>query len=288
MTSRIAIALMRLLARLPLPVLRLIGTGLGHVLFVLAVKRRRVVEVNLGLCYPDRSQAERRAMAVDTFIHFAQAWLDRGWLWHASPRKLQKRLQVEGDLSLIDSGAPIVIFAPHFVGLDAGWTALTLKLRRPMTTIYSEQADPVVDAWIHAGRRRFGSPRLFGRADGLKAVVRAIRQGEPLYLLPDMNITRQESVFVPFYGVATATLTSLARFARMGAAQVVPVTTRMTASGYTVQVLAAWTDFPGDDLQADAALMNRRLETWIDAMPTQYYWVHKRFKVRPPGQAPVY
>lgn len=288
MTSRIAIALMRLLAGLPLPLLRMIGAGLGRLLFLLAVKRRRVVDVNLGLCYPGRSRAERRRMALDTFIHFAQAWLDRGWLWHASPKLLRARLQIDGDVAQLDRGVPTVIFAPHFVGLDAGWTALTLTLGRPMTTIYSEQADPVVDAWILAGRQRFGKPRLFGRADGLKAVVRAIRQGEPLYLLPDMNITRQESVFVPFYGVATATLTSLARFARMGEAQVVPVTTRMTATGYTVQVLAAWTGFPSADLEADAALMNRRLETWIDAMPTQYYWVHKRFKVRPPGQASVY
>jgi KDO2-lipid IV(A) lauroyltransferase len=288
MTSRIAIALMRLLAGLPLPLLRMIGAALGRLLFVLAGKRRRVVDVNLGLCFPDRSRAERRRMALDTFIHFAQAWLDRGWLWHASPKLLRTRLHIDGDVAQLDRGVPTVIFAPHFVGLDAGWTALTLALGRPMTTIYSEQADPVVDAWILAGRQRFGKPRLFGRADGLKAVVRAIRQGEPLYLLPDMNITRQESVFVPFYGVATATLTSLARFARMGEAQVVPVTTRMTATGYTVQVLAAWTGFPSADLEADAALMNRRLETWIDAMPTQYYWVHKRFKVRPPGQASVY
>jgi KDO2-lipid IV(A) lauroyltransferase len=76
-----------------------------------------------------------------------------------------------------------------------------------------------------AGRKRFGTPRLFGRDDGLKPVVQALRAGQPLYLLPDMNITRQESVFVPFYGVSTATLTSLSRFARLGRAKVVPVMT---------------------------------------------------------------
>lgn len=288
MSSRLAIVLMRLLGLLPLPLLRGIGALLGRLLYALAAKRRHVVDVNLRLCFPDRSEGERRAMALDTFICFAQAWLDRGWLWHAPARVLNRRLQLAGDLGPLEGRAPVVIFAPHFVGLDAGWTALTLALDRPMTTIYSEQADPVIDAWILAGRQRFGAPRLFGRADGLKTVVRAIRQGEPLYLLPDMNITRQESVFVPFFGVPTATLTSLARFARMGGAQVVPVTTRMTESGYTVQVLPAWTDYPGEDLEADAGTMNRRLQGWIEAMPTQYYWVHKRFKVRPPGQPPVY
>jgi Kdo2-lipid IVA lauroyltransferase/acyltransferase len=103
-----------------------------------------------------------------------------------------------------------------------------------------------------------------------------------------MNITRQESVFVPFYGVSTATLTSLSRFARLGRAKVVPVVTALTATGYEVQVLPAWTDFPTEDLPADAATMNRLLQTYIDQMPDQYYWVHKRFKVRPPGEPSVY
>jgi KDO2-lipid IV(A) lauroyltransferase len=103
-----------------------------------------------------------------------------------------------------------------------------------------------------------------------------------------MNITRQESVFVPFYGVPTATLTSLSRFASLGRAKVVPVITRMTDAGYEVQVLEAWAGFPSGDLTADAATMNRTLQTCIDTKPTQYYWVHKRFKVRPSGARPVY
>jgi hypothetical protein len=118
-------------------------------------------------------------------------------------------------------------------------------------------------------------------------VVQALRAGQPLYLLPDMNITRQESVFVPFYGVSTATLTSLSRFASLGRAKVVPVITRMTEAGYEVQVLEAWDDFRRAICTADAATMNRLLQTYIDTMPTQYYWVHKRFKVRPAGEPPV-
>lgn len=115
---------------------------------------------------------------------------------------------------------------------------------RRFTTIYSNQVDETLDAWILAGRKRFGQPRLFGRDDGLKPVAQALRAGQPLYLLPDMNITRQESAFVPFYGVPTATLTSLSRFASLGRAKVVPVVTQMTPTGYDVHVKAPWTDFP--------------------------------------------
>ena len=116
----------------------------------------------------------------------------------------------------------------------------------------------------------------------------ALRQGDPLYLLPDMNFGAQESLFVPFYGVSAATVPSLSRFAKLGRAKVVPVVTRMTSQGYEVQVLPAWSEFPTDDVQADTALMNARLQTYIDAMPEQYYWVHKRFKDRPPAEPEIY
>ena len=288
MISQLGIIAMRLLARLPLAWVRALGWLLGGLLYALAGSRRRVVWTNLALCMPALGPARRRQLAIAVFVNFAKAWLDRSWLWHGSEAVLRKRLRLSGQVDELRGSEPTVIFAPHFFGLDAGWTALTLQLPRQLTTIYSNQADAVLDAWILAGRKRFGAPRLFGRDDGLKPVVQALRQGQPLYLLPDMNITRQESVFVPFYGVPTATLTSLGRFAWLGHAKVVPVTTAMTSAGYEVMVRPSWPDFPSRDLTADAATMNRRLQAFIDEMPSQYYWVHKRFKVRPPGQPAVY
>jgi len=288
MLSRLGIAFMRLLAFLPLTWVRALGWLLGHLLYVLARARRRVVRVNLRLCFPHLTERAARGLARRTFVAFAQAWLDRGWLWHGGVASLRQRLRLRGALHELQGDDPTVIFAPHFVGLDAGWTALTLQLPRAFTTIYSSQVDLLLDRWILDGRRRFGQPRLFGRDDGLKPIVQALRAGQPLYLLPDMNITRQESAFVPFYGVPAATLTSLSRFARLGRAKVVPVTTELTSDGYDVHVHPAWDDFPSDDPQADAATMNRRLQDFIDRMPAQYYWVHKRFKVRPAGEASVY
>jgi KDO2-lipid IV(A) lauroyltransferase len=103
-----------------------------------------------------------------------------------------------------------------------------------------------------------------------------------------MNFDVKESVFVPFYGVPAATVPSLSRFAKLGRAKVVPVVTRMTPQGYEVQIMPAWQDFPSDDLSADTAHMNQRLQTYIDTMPSQYYWVHKRFKDQPVGVPPIY
>ena len=288
MLSRLGILLMLALAPLPLAWVRALGWLLGWVLYVAVGPRRRVVRVNLDLCFPQWSAQQRAALVPRVFIRFAQAWLDRGWLWHGSPAMVRRRVNLTGALAELEGDQPVVIFAPHFVGMDAGWTAITQQLPRRFTGIYTDQADRVVDAWMLRGRQRFETARPFGRADGVKAIVSALRGGAPLYLLPDMNFGPEESIFVPFYGVPAATVPSLARFARLGRAKVVPVVARMTPRGYDVTVMPAWQGYPSSDLQADTALMNRRLQDYIDQMPDQYYWVHKRFKTRPEGSAAPY
>ena len=288
MLTQLGLIFMRAVARLPLAWVRAMGSALGLVLFVFAVSRRRVTFTNLSLCFPHQTKSQRRRVAIQSFIHFAQAWLDRSWLWHGDPQETRKRLRLTGALEQLEGVQPVVLFAPHFVGMDAGWSALNQQLARAFTSIYTRQRNPAINQWINQGRRRFGKPQLFERREGATAIVTSLRNGQALYLLPDMNFGPQESVFVPFYGVATATLTSLSRFARLGRAKVVPVLTRMTHEGYEIQVLPAWLAFPGADLLADATLMNQRLQTYIDAMPAQYYWVHRRFKSRPVGEPSVY
>ncbi|MBX3586196.1 MAG: lipid A biosynthesis acyltransferase [Ramlibacter sp.] len=288
MTNRLGIQFMRLLALLPLGWVRALGWALGWVLYALVGSRRHVVRTNLDLCFPQWTPAQRRALVPRVFVRFAQAWLDRGWLWHGTPALTRRRLVLSGAVDELAGDAPTLLFAPHFVGMDAGWTALTQQVPRRFVGIYTDQANRVLNDWILEGRQRFAANGPFGRADGVKGLVAALRRGEPMYLLPDMNFGPEESVFVPFYGVSAATVPSLSRFARLGRAKVVPVVSRMTPQGYEVQVLPAWQAFPGDDVVADTALMNQRLAQWIDTMPDQYYWVHKRFKTRPPGEPPVY
>lgn len=285
--SRWLLRVIELMGRWPLPLLRGAGVVLGWALYLLVRTRRRVVHANLAICFPAWTVSQRRRQAIRTFVAFAQAWLDRGWLWHAPPAVLRQRLRLTGALEELSGDAPTVLFAPHFVGLDAGWTALTQQVQRRFTTIYTDQANKVADAWILAGRRRLGG-RLFGRIEGVKPIIAGLKAGEPLYLLPDMNFGPEESLFVPFYGRPAATVPSLSRFARLSRAKVVPIVCRLTPTGYEIEVLPAWTDFPTSDLTADTARMNRSLETYINAMPEQYYWVHKRFKDQPEGVRPPY
>jgi KDO2-lipid IV(A) lauroyltransferase len=288
LVTRGGIAFMQVLALLPLSVTRGLGVVLGWVLYAVVGSRRRVVNTNFSLCFPALSAGERRKLTLQTFVYFAQAWLDRAWLWHAPKAWVQRRVQMTGALAELEGNEPTVIFLPHFFGLDAAWAGVALAMPRPSTTIYTDQSNKLVDRWILRGRRRFGNLRLFGRAAGVKPIVAALREGQPLYLLPDMDFGPDDSVFVPFYGLPTATVPSLSRFAKLGRAKVLPLLPRITPTGYEVQVLPAWADFPGDDAVADTALMNARLEEYINTMPAQYYWVHKRFKTRPEGDPPLY
>jgi KDO2-lipid IV(A) lauroyltransferase len=289
--------LFNLLRFLPLPVLRAFGAGLGYLVYALMASRRRTVRVNLQLCFLDWSAAKREAHVREVFVNFMQTWLDRFWLWHSPKATLGKRLRIVaiGDQSgcglagsTLSSDEPVVIFAPHFVGLDAGWTALNTLTDKRFATIYSKQKNASMDAWVRAGRERSANgqkPLLIEHLSSVRAAVQSMRRGEPLYLLPDMNYEPDDSFFLPFFGNTAATLPILPRYAKLGRAKVVPVITRMTKSGYDIEIHPAWENYPSGvsdaHLEADSLRMNRELEQWVRAMPSQYYWVHRRFKDQP-------
>lgn len=289
MSARWGVWLMRhVLARLPLPVLRGVGWLLGRLLFVLARPRRKVALRNLALCFPEASAAQRTGWAQECFVVFCQTWLDRSWLWAAPREQVLQRVQLQGALHELEGDTPTIIFAPHFYGMDAGGLALPLHTTRAFTSIFSTHPNPAVDAWFMQGRQRFGDVRMLNRDDGVKPIISSLRQGGLLYLLPDMDFGPNESIFVPFYGVQTATVPSLSRFARLGRAKVVGMVTRLTPTGYVAEITPAWEHFPTGDVEADTARMNAELQRYIDPSPGQYYWVHKRFKTRPAGEPSVY
>lgn len=286
--SHAAIGLMKLMARWPLPLLRALGWVLGHLLHALAHSRRRIVLTNLALCFPALSQTQRSDLARRTFVCFAQTFLDRSWLWHGPPALVKKRLHLHGALAELEGHHPTIIFSPHFYGLDAGAVAVCMAVPRPFTGISTPQANPVIDAWINTGRHRLGQVRMFTRNEGAKGNLNSLRAGGVLYLLPDMDFGADGTVFVPFYGVAASTVPSIHRFARLARAKVISVVPRLTPKGYDVEVLPVWPDFPTGDRVADTCRGNQMLEGYIHRSPEQYFWVHRRFKTRPPGQPPVY
>jgi KDO2-lipid IV(A) lauroyltransferase len=177
--------------------------------------------------------------------------------------------------------------APHFVGLDAGGLAVNTLARG--VSIYAKSRNPEWDRWLLDIRNRFNAPLLIQREGfDLRAAVRALKDGLPFYYLPDQDPGERNGIFVPFFGIATATLPMVPRLARMAGARVSVCVTEMTADGYVFHIEPPLADYPSGDVEADTARMNAEIERWARRLPDQYLWTHKRFKTRPAGEGSPY
>lgn len=289
--ARLVLALLWLLSWLPLAVQAAVGRALGRLLWLLAGSRRRVALRNLELTMPEKSAEERRAIAHENFQWIARSFLERGLLWYASPERLKRLIHVEGDVGFAEREPGAVMWlVPHFVALDVAGSSTQLFQKRPVGSIYQKQSIAVFDRAIRAGRVRFGQGDIFSRHEKALPLIRGIRRGFAFFNLPDMDFGPQEAAFVPFFGVPAATLLAPSKMARALKMKVQPVVAEMLpgGQGYRVRYLDPWTDFPTDDPVADAARMNAWIASEIRRNPAQYYWVHKRFKTRPPGEPSLY
>ncbi|MEY8875517.1 MAG: lipid A biosynthesis acyltransferase [Leptothrix sp. (in: b-proteobacteria)] len=291
MGARLFLGLLWLLHWLPLGLQAALGRGLGALLWRVGKSRRRIALRNLELCMPEKTPAEREVIARDLFGWLGRSFIERGLLWHAGRERLKGLIQVEGDVQLAErSERPVMWLAPHFLGLDVAGIAILLYQNHPAASIYQTQSNPVLDAAVRAGRLRFGNAEIFSRSESAKPLMRAIKQGRAFFNLPDMDFGARDAAFVPFFGVPAATLLAPSRMARALNMVVQPVVAEMLpgGAGYKVRFLPAWTDFPTADAVADTERMNRWIEEEVRRNPSQYLWVHKRFKTRPEGEAGVY
>jgi len=283
------ITLLWVLHWLPLPILGRLGETVGSLLFTIMRSRRRVTLINLRLCMPALLEAQRRQIAKQHFQDYARSILERGVLWWAPQRRLRQLITIDTAAPLeIYIGKPLIFLCPHFVCLDVAGVAIALD--HPACSMYTPQRNPEFDHALRKGRERFQPVKLFSRADGIKPVIRAMRQGLPFFMLPDMDFGMQNATFATFFGVPAATLTATARIAAATNAVVVPViaTYLPNYQGWQVHFYPAWVDYPGDDIQVATQRMNNFIEEQVRVEPAQYLWTHKRFKTRPPGQADVY
>ena len=291
MGARLLLGLLWLLHCLPLGAQALLGRALGRLLFVVAGKRRRIALRNIALCFPEQNAAQHEALAREHFCWLGRSILERGVLWFASPERLKRLIHVEGDVGLAErSERPVMWLAPHFMALDVAGAAVLLFQKRKGISIYQEQSDPVMDAAMRRGRLRLGDAEIFPRDEAGKALFRAIRRGDGFFNLPDMDFGERDAAFVPFFGIAAATLLAPSRLARALNMVVQPVLADILpgGAGYRVRFMPAWEHFPTDDPIADTAAMNRWIEAQIRVNPAQYLWVHKRFKTRPAGEPSLY
>lgn len=274
---------------LPYRALVVIGDAVGVLAFWLIPERRHVTRVNLEKCFPGKKPAEREQLARAHFRAFCRSFVDRALLWWAPRARIEQLVRIEGLEHLrAHPGAPAILLAPHFAGLDAGFTRLSCE--EDMVSMYANQKDARFSELLMRGRTRFGDQRLVSRQEGIRATLSAMRAGRPFYYLPDQDYGPRDAIFVLFFGVPAATVPGLSRIAQVAGARVLPCVTRMLpgAAGYELRIDAPWENFPTGDIAADTRRMNEYIEHRVLEMPEQYLWMHKRFKTRPAGEAGFY
>lgn len=286
---RLLLGLMWLLHWLPLPLLGRFGDAVGSLLFLLLRKRRHIALTNLRLCFPELPEAERVKLARRHFQAYSRSVWERGILWWAPETRLRRLIRVEPAFpgQAIAAG-PTILLCPHFVCLDVAGVATAMEISA--SSMYVQQKNALFDRVLRAGRSRFKPVRLFTRQDGIKPILRALREGLPYFMLPDMDFGEKDAEFVPFFGIPAATLTATARIAAATGARILPVIATFLPdyAGWRVTYYPAWDDYPGPDMTAATHRMNLFIEARARETPAEYFWTHKRFKTRPPGQPSLY
>lgn len=264
------------------------GEALGSVLYRIAGKRRHIVQTNLRLCFPEKSEAEREHLALCTFRHVIRSYLERSFQWYGSADKIGKLVTIESAIDLADNyDQPTIFLGFHFVGIEAG--CVSYSALHPVASVYTPMSSIMTDRIALQQRARFGV-KMISRNGSAREVLKVLKTGKPVMLAADMDFGLRDSVFVPFFGVAACTLTSVSRLAAASGARVVPFITEVLPDyrGYRLRLFEPLADYPSTNATADALRMNQFLETEVKRLPDQYYWVHRRFKRRPAGESKVY
>lgn len=284
------LGLLRALSWLPLPVVAPFGGALGLLLYALHRPRRRVAQINIARCFPELSEPARSRLVRRHFRAFGRTLIEVALAWWAGPRRLRRLVRFRNlhyYEEAVKAKRNIIFLAPHFLGLEMA--GVRLSLETPLVSVFHGTKNQLVRELMWRGRVRFGL-RLIEYNRPFTSLVRAVKAGTPLYYLPDQDAGHRHSVFAPFFGIPAATFTALPRLARMTDAAVILCVAyqRSWGRGYDVVLHPPLAGFPSADAVADTARMNAEIERAVRERPEQYFWLHKRFKTRPPGEPAFY
>jgi KDO2-lipid IV(A) lauroyltransferase len=259
-----------------------VGRIFGDGMFLLMSWRKHIARINLRLCFPELSYAERERVVRDHFRSLGVAFIEMGAAWWVSDRRLEGLLEVEGLEHLsaaLDRGRGAILLSAHFTCLE-----MALRLfSRVMNgyAIYRPQNNLLLDRIIKRARTR-QSGQMFSRGD-VRTMLGALKENKPVWYPPDQDYGRRHSVFVDFFGQPAATITTTSRFAKMSGAPVIPFYCHRLSAlrGYKVVLHPPLEEFPSGDEVRDARTVNAVLESEVRKCVDQYLWVHRRFKTRP-------
>lgn len=283
------------MAQLPYRWLMRLGRGLGRIMGALPGERRHVAEVNLSLCFPELSLAQRQDVLSKHFESLGMALMETALCWWASPARLRALLtQVEGLAHLEQalaqdngSGRGAIVLIGHFTTMEMIGTLLHTQVAVHVT--YRQHKNALFQEVMLRARRSHQDAVLIEHGN-IRAMLRTLKSNKTLWYAPDQNYAGKHSTFAPFFGIPAATMTATADMARISGAPIIPLFPERLAddNGYRITLQPALEGFPTGDAECDAARINALFESHVRRVPEQYLWVHRRFKTRPVGEDSVY
>lgn len=283
----LGLGLFRALTLLPWPARRWLARGLGAFAYHVVPIRRRVVMINLRLCFPQKTASEIRALARAHYGALALGLFETCAAWWSPTEKLP-RYRIAGREHLdaaLERGRGVLLLTAHATTLEICGRCMTETVR--LACLYRDPNNPVIASVMRASRD--AGMALAVHFDDLRGLLRALKQNLPVWYAPDQGKRTKMSEILPFFGVPALTNTATSRIAQMSGCAVVPYFGRRLADGtYELEIRPALDGFPSGDHAADAVRVNHLIEEFIRRAPEQYFWVHRRFKRRGPEFPDVY
>lgn len=276
---------------LPYPLIKLLGKGMGFLMFKFMKKRGYVLQRNIELAFPNYTPKQQEQLKKKVFTNAGIAVFETGIAWFWSDRRFLKLINIDEDelkkaQELADQDTRTLVLTCHFVHLEIMARAYALLIK-PGVGIYRSSDHPLWEYFQVKGRLR-SNLALIDRND-VRSMVKALMQGNPIWYAPDQDYGPRASIFVPFFGVEkAATVTGTRDLARIKGTIVQPSFTIREKNGYRLHVWDPLENFPTEDEYQDTLLINKIIEKMIKIAPEQYLWFHRRFKTTPPGEESRY
>jgi Kdo2-lipid IVA lauroyltransferase/acyltransferase len=276
------------LNRLPVRWQLQLGRWLGLLLYRLTPARRHVVDVNTRLCFPELDPNEHRQFVREVFINNGIGVFETAMAWWTPRERFNGRIELKGREHLdaaLEKGKGILLLGAHFSTLDLG--GLLFSEFYPVDAMYRRHNNPVMEDIIKKGRSRYFGQSI-ERSD-IRSVIRALRKNRIIWYAPDQDFGLKQSVYAPFFGIPAATITATARLAKLNGSPILMLAQHRLPDGrYELELFPVVEPFPtGDDI-TDTTRINAEIERAIRKDPTQYMWVHRRFKTHPEGKGHLY
>lgn len=292
MKARLIRALLKLSARLPLPINHRLGNWLGMLMLRVDNEQRHIAQINLAHCFPRLSPTEQTQLLQDSLKETGKLLLESGRLWLGNEASFDKLVQeVHGEEHLqqgLKKGKGVILAIPHL----GNWEVIGLycSSHHPMTSLYRPPRVEGVDTLIRQARERFGAKLVPTSARGVRALYQALADNELVAILPDQDPRESGGVFAPFFAIQANTMTLLSRLVSKSQATVLCCYAERlpNSRGFAIHFEPAPAGIYAQDVNESVSALNHMVEQSIRRIPAQYQWGYKRFRTRPAGETDFY